>query len=86
MGSGNSKMWLGLGVGAALGALAYHFARTSKGRKLRSDVCCAFHELEEDAEGILEDAKVKAAKAGSALAGKVADKAAGLKDKLDIVK
>lgn len=86
MGCENSKLWLGLGVGAAIGALAYHFARTDKVRKLRNDVCCALHEIEEDAESMLGDAKVKAAKAGSALAGKVADKASDLKDKLDIVK
>ena len=79
-------MLLGLGIGAAIGALAYHLARTSKARKLRDDVCCALHEIEEDTEGILGDAKVKAAKAASTLAGKVADKAAGLKEKLDIVK
>lgn len=86
MGCENSKMWLGLGIGAAIGALAYHFARTGKARKLRNDVYCALHEIEEDAEGILEDTKVKVAKAGSRVAGKVADKAIELKDKLDIIK
>lgn len=86
MGCENSKLWLGLGVGAAIGALVYHFARTDKARKLRNDVCCALHEIEEDAESMLVDAKVKAAKAGSTLAGKVADKAVGLKEKLDIIK
>lgn len=86
MGCENSKMWLGLGIGAAIGALAYHLARTGKARKLKEDVCCALHEIEADAESIFEDAKVKAAKAGSTLAGKVADKAVGLKEKLDIVK
>lgn len=86
MGCENSKLWLGLGVGAAIGTLVYHFARTDKARKLRNDVCCALHEIEEDAESMLVDAKVKAAKAGSTLAGKVADKAVGLKEKLDIIK
>lgn len=86
MGCENSKLWVGLGVGAAIGALAYHLARTDKARKLRNDVCCALHEIEVDAEGMLEEAKVKAAQAGSRVAGKVADKAIELKDKLDIVK
>ena len=66
MGSGNAKFLVGLGIGSAIGALVYHFSRTAKAKKLKNDVFNALHEIE----------------AGAKVAGKVADKATEVKEKL----
>lgn len=83
MGCGNAKFLVGLGIGSAIGALAYHFSRTAKAKKLKSDVFDVLHEIEADAETAMEDTKVKAVKAGARVAGKVAEKANEVKDKLN---
>ena len=74
MGNRNSCLWIGLGVGSVIGALAYRFSRTSKAKKLKEKVCDAFHKIKGKAEDMLEEAKEKAADAGKAVADKVADK------------
>ncbi|ALK83677.1 hypothetical protein BvMPK_1060 [Phocaeicola vulgatus] len=38
----NSSLWIGLGVGSVIGALAYRFSRTSKAKKLKEKVCDTF--------------------------------------------
>ena len=81
---GNTKFLVGLG-GSAIGALVYHFSRTAKAKKLKNDVFNALHEIEADAEAAMEDAKVKAVKTGAKVAGKVADKANEVKEKLSEV-
>lgn len=82
---GNSKFLIGLGVGSAIGALVYHFSRTAKAKKLKNDVLKALHEIEVEAESAMEEAKVKAAKTGVKVAGKVAEKANEVKEKLSEV-
>lgn len=39
----NSNLWIGLGIGSVIGALAYRFSRTSKAKKLKEKVCDTFH-------------------------------------------
>ena len=82
MGSGNAKFLVGLGIGSAIGARVYHFSRTAKAKKLKNDVFNALHEIEADAELAVVEAKDKAVKAGAKVAGKVADKATEVKEKL----
>lgn len=82
---GNTKFLLGLGIGSAIGALIYHFSRTAKAERLKKDVLNALHEIEADAEAAMAEAKVKAAKTGVLVAGKVADKANDVKEKLSEV-
>ena len=79
---GSTKFLVGLGIGSAIGALVYHFSRTAKAKKLKNDVFNALREIEADA---MEDAKAKAVKAGVKVAGKVADKANDVKEKLSEV-
>ena len=57
----NSSLWIGLGVGSVIGALAYRFSRTSKAKKLKEKVCDTFHKITGQAEDMLDEAKEKAA-------------------------
>ena len=50
----NSSLWIGLGVGSVIGALAYRFSRTSKAKKLKEKVCDTFHKITGQAEDMLE--------------------------------
>lgn len=79
----SSLLWIGLGVGSVIGALAYRFSRTSKAKKLKEKVCDAFHKITEQAGDALGTAKEKAADAGKAVADKVADKAFDFAEKAD---
>lgn len=83
MASGNAKFLIGLGIGSAIGALVYHFSRTAKAQKLKGDVLNVLHEIEVDAESALVSAKQRAAHTGSKVAGRVAEKATEIKEKLD---
>ncbi len=82
----NSNLWVGLGVGAVLGALAYRFSRTSKGKQLKEKVCDAYHKITGQAEDMLDKAKDKMADAGKTVADKVADKTSELAGKADDLK
>ncbi|MBS5412495.1 MAG: YtxH domain-containing protein [Bacteroides thetaiotaomicron] len=82
----NSSLWLGLGVGSVIGALAYRFSRTSKARKLKRKVCDAFHKITGQAEDVLEEVKDKVADTGKAVADKVAEKTSDLADKAEDLK
>ena len=55
----NSSLWIGLGVGSVIGALAYRFSRTSKAKKLKEKVCDAFHKITGQAEDMLDEAGEK---------------------------
>ena len=46
----NSKLLLGIGIGAIVGSLVTCFAKSAKGQKMRKDLSSSFHELEGDAE------------------------------------
>ena len=35
------KFWVGLGMGAVLGVIAYHCSRTAKAKELKNKMCCA---------------------------------------------
>ena len=37
----DSNFWIGLGIGSVAGALAYHFSRTEKAKKLEDAICRA---------------------------------------------
>ena len=58
------------------------FRARRKLKKLKNDVFNALHEIEADAELAVVEAKDKAVKAGAKVAGKVADKATEVKEKL----
>lgn len=79
----NSSLWIGLGVGSVIGALAYRFSRTSKAKKLKEKVCDAFHKITGQAEEMLDEAKEKVADTGKAVVDKVADKASEFAGKAD---
>lgn len=79
----NSNLWIGLGIGSVIGALAYRFSRTSKAKKLKEKACDAFHKITGKAEGMLEEVKEKAVDTGKAVADKVADKAFDFAEKTD---
>ena len=79
----NYNLWIGLGVGSVIGALAYRFSRTSKAKKLKEKACDAFHKIAGQAENVLDEAKEKAADAGEVVADKVADKASDFAGKAD---
>ena len=70
----NSKLLLGIGLGAIVGSLVTCFAKSAKGQKMRKDLSSSFHELEGDAEDILCSAKEKAQSTGQAIANKVTGK------------
>lgn len=79
----NSSLWIGLGVGSVIGALAYRFSRTSKAKKLKEKVCDAFHKITGQAEDMLDEAREKVADTGKAVVDKVADKASEFAGKAD---
>lgn len=81
MESRNSNLWIGLGVGAVIGALAYRFSRTSKAKQLKEKVCDAFHKVTGQAKEMLEEAGEKVADTGKAVVDKAADKASGFAEK-----
>jgi len=83
MGNKNSNLWIGLGIGSVIGALAYRFSRTSKAKMLKEKACDAFHKITGQAEDMLDAAKEKAADAGKAVADKVADKTFDIAEKAD---
>lgn len=82
----NSGLWIGLGVGSVIGALAYRFSRTSKAKDLKKKVYAAFYKVTGKAEDMLDEAKEKVADAGKKVADKVADKTSELAEKADELK
>lgn len=86
MGCKNSNLLIGLGIGSVLGALAYHFSRTAKAKKLESDVCNAIHKLGNEAKDFLRTAEEKAMNAGTKVADKMDDEAHKAADKADSLK
>lgn len=74
----NSSLWLGLGIGSVIGALAYRFSRTSKGRKLKRKVYDTFQKISGQVEDMVEETKEKVSSVGKNVADKVADKTSDL--------
>lgn len=83
---GSGKLLLGLGIGAVIGGVLGYLANSSKGRKMRMDMCCAAQEIEEDAYEMIAAAKQKAEKAGEKLVNKTADKIEKARQKVDAVR
>lgn len=86
----NSNFWIGLGIGSVLGALAYRLSRTSRAKKLESDIYHAIRRVGIRADDMLEDAEnkalrasAKAVEAGARVADKVAEKADKAAEKAD---
>ena len=79
----HSKLVLGLGIGALLGGALVCLSRTASARRMRNHLCCAIHELESDAHDMLHQAKKEAEKTGEQLAGKMAQRAETVKEKLN---
>ncbi len=46
----DSNFWIGLGIGSVAGALAYHFSRTEKAKKLEDAICRAIHKASGEAK------------------------------------
>lgn len=51
------KFWIGLGLGAVLGVVAYFFAKTDKAKELKSKMCCAAQSAAEKAGEWMANAK-----------------------------
>lgn len=82
----DSNFWIGLGVGSAVGALAYHFSRTQRAKKLKEDIYHAIHKAGCEAKEAYEAAEEKAYHAGAKVADKVAEKAHEAAEKADNLK
>ena len=80
---GNSKLFVGLGLGALIGGVVTYLASTSKGKKMRRDICNSIHEIEEDAADMLYTAKDKVENAGNSLVNKVSNKYNYAKGRVD---
>lgn len=86
MGCKNAKFWIGLGIGSAVGALAYHFSRTPQAKRLKGEMCNAIHKAGSEAKDLFETAEEKAMHAGTKAADKVAEKAHEAAEKADRLK
>ncbi len=83
MGSNNSNFWLGLGIGAVIGALAYRSSRTEEAKKLKDKVRSQFRKMNSHAEVMADAAKEKALGTGTKVADKVADTAIYVAERAD---
>ena len=86
MSSKSSNFWIGLGIGSAVGALAYHFSRTQRAKKLKEDVYDAINKISNEAKEALNSAEEHAMHASVKVADKVAGKAHEAADKADNLK
>lgn len=51
------KFWMGLGLGAVLGMVAYCLAKTDKAKELKARMCCAAHSMADKAGDWMANAK-----------------------------
>lgn len=51
------KFWIGLGLGAVLGAVACCLSKTQKAKELKEKMCCAAHSAAEKAGEWIASAK-----------------------------
>lgn len=61
----HGNFWIGLGIGSVLGAIAYRLSRTSRARKLESDIYEAIHRIGDDVEMAAASAARKAKRLGA---------------------
>lgn len=81
----NSKLVLGLGIGALVGGALVCLSRTDSARRMKNQLCRTIHEWGSNARDMLQQAKKEAEKAGEQLAGKMAQHAETVKEKLSEV-
>ncbi len=71
----DSNFWIGLGIGSVAGALAYHFSRTEKAKKLEDAICRAIHKANGEAKEFINTAEEEALHVGTKVADKMAHEA-----------
>lgn len=82
----SSGLWIGLGLGAILGALIQRYACSSQGEKMKNSIGRAFRKGSREAENFVDKAKEKAWEAGTKMADKVAEGTYEVAEKVDGVK
>lgn len=78
----DSNFWIGLGIGSVAGALAYHFSRTEKAKRLEDAICRAIHKASGEAKEFINTAEEEALHVGTKVADKMAHEAAEKADNL----
>mgnify|MGYP000016562750 CR=1 FL=1 len=79
----DSNFWIGLGIGSVAGALAYHFSRTEKAKKLEDAICRASTKQVAKKE-FINTAEEEALHVGTKVADKMAHEAHEPQRKLTI--
>lgn len=82
----DSNFWIGLGIGSVAGALAYHFSRTEKAKKLEDAICRAIHKASGEAKEFINTAEEEALHVGTKVADKMAHEAHEAAEKADNLK
>ena len=82
----DSNFWIGLGIGLVAGALAYHFSRTEKAKKLEDTICRAIHKANGEAKEFINTAEEEALHVGTKVADKMAHEAHEAAEKADNLK
>ena len=77
----NSKLFIGIGIGVAIGGVLGYLTSLCPASKMRKERYHAAHGLEGDAYLMAHSAKEEAKHVGAQIAGKVAEKAGAIKDK-----
>lgn len=72
-----------MSLGVVVGCMATCFAKSEKGKKMKSDLCHSLHEMGNNAEDMLSSAKEKAEDVGHTLANKVSGKYNYAKGRVD---
>jgi len=78
-----SKLVLSFGIGALVGGALVCLSRTASAQRMKNHLYRAIHELGSDAHDMLHQAKKEAGKTGEQLIGKMAQRAATVKEKLN---
>lgn len=81
-----SKFWLGLGLGSIIGAIAYRFSCSSKGKILKEKACHALHQIGGKAENVINSAKDKIIDTGTKVTDKVTHETFNIAEKADDIK
>ncbi|ERI85363.1 hypothetical protein HMPREF1981_01806 [Bacteroides pyogenes F0041] len=86
MGTNNSKFFIGLVVGSAIGAFAYRFSRTVKAKRLKKKIYRVIENVTDCAEDVAENAKDKVIDVGTKTAEKILDVTLNVVEKADTLK
>lgn len=79
-------VFVGMGLGVAMGVYAQQFAASARGRKMRSDLSRAIRDKERAAEHLAEKARDRAARMGAKFADRVSQGAHQVAGKVDQMK